>query len=106
MKKNKNSQGLQFIQDSVVARFKILIESTWKDIKLYLESEEFADLPSSPKGVINFAKEVDFLKYLSLRNMASHIYDQPEYLPAVDAAPHAVTLVKKIISRIEQPFHI
>jgi nucleotidyltransferase substrate binding protein (TIGR01987 family) len=112
--KPKDPEDIEFIQDSVIARFKILIESGWKDIKLHLENQEFADVPSSPKGVIHFAKETnfltqqehdEFLKYLSLRNMVSHIYDQPEYILAVHAAPSAVILVKKIINRIENPLN-
>ncbi|MBY0110126.1 MAG: nucleotidyltransferase substrate binding protein [Candidatus Babeliaceae bacterium] len=114
MLQKTNPEEVEFIQDSVIARFKILIESTWKDIKIFLEYQKFADVPSSPKGVIHFAKEVNFLtdqeysefsKYLVLRNLASYIYDAPQYLLAIQAAPHAVELVKKIINRIESPLH-
>jgi hypothetical protein len=34
----------EFIQDSVISRFKILIESSWKCLKLYLEQQELSDV--------------------------------------------------------------
>lgn len=111
LEKTTKEEDLEFIQDSVVSRFKIMIESAWKDIKLYLENQGFADVPASPKGIVHFAREVhflsqqehdDFIKYLSLRNLASHLYDQPQYLLAVNAAPGAVILVKHVITRMEE----
>jgi uncharacterized protein YutE (UPF0331/DUF86 family) len=104
-----DSEDIEYFQDSVAARFKILIESTWKNIKLHLENEKFADVPASPKGVITFAKEANlltqeehdqFIKYLTLRNLASHMYDQPQYLLVIQAAPGAVVLIQTIIDRI------
>lgn len=100
---------LPFIQDSVVSRFKILIESTWKDLGLFLAELGFSDIPGSPKAVIHLALEAkiisqqeyeEFLKYLSLRNMASHVYDKPQYLLAVAAATDAVILTKKLYDRM------
>lgn len=52
---------VEFIQDSVVARFKILVESTWKNISLVLVLQGFSDLPASPKSLINFACEAKFI---------------------------------------------
>ncbi len=100
----------EFIQDSVVARFKILIESVWKVIKEYLEQQGFTDIPNSPKGVIELAAESElitkleqdvFIKFWSLRNFATHLYGQPQYILVVEAAPDALELIKKIIARLE-----
>ena len=103
-------EELEFIQDSVVARFKILIECTWKVIKEYLEQQGFTDIPNSPKGVIELAAESElitkleqdvFIKFWSLRNFATHLYDQPQYILVVESAPNALELIKKIIARLE-----
>lgn len=100
----------EFIQDSVVARFKILIESVWKVIKEYLEQQGFTDIHNSPKGIIELAAESElitkleqdvFIKFWSLRNFATHLYDQPQYILVVEAAPDALELIKKIIARLE-----
>ncbi len=110
LNKTKDQDDVEFIQDSVAARFKILVESLWKTIKLHLENEKFADVPASPKGVIYFAREIHFLfpqeydqllKCLTLRNLASHLYDKPHYLLVIDAAPDALILIEKIVARIE-----
>lgn len=106
---NSTPDDIDFIQDSVVSRFKILIESAWKDLSLFLIEQGFADVPGSPKGVIHFAFEAkiisqqeydEFLKYLNLRNVASHLYDKPQYLLVVDAAPQACIFVKKLYDRM------
>lgn len=103
-------EDVEYFQDSVVARFKILIESTWKNISLVLQEQGFIDLPASPKGVVSFALESKFiskaerdalLKYLSLRNNASHIYDQPQYVLVATAAPGALALCKALFTRME-----
>lgn len=100
---------VEFVQDSVVARFKILVESTWKNISLALALQGFSDLPASPKGIVSFAADAKFitaqeaeafLKFLTLRNLAAHLYDQPQYLLIVHAAPEALALVKQIYQRI------
>jgi nucleotidyltransferase substrate binding protein (TIGR01987 family) len=110
LEKNTDPHYTEFFQDSVVARFKILLESTWKNIKLYLEDKGFADVPGSPKDIIHLARDAqllsthehdEFIKYLSLRNLASHLYDQPQYILVVNAAPQALGLFKNIIKRIE-----
>lgn len=100
---------LEFFQDSVVARFKILIESTWKNMAIILQAQGFADLPASPKGIIAFAVDAKmiapyeaeiFSKFLMLRNLAAHLYDQSQYLLVVSAAPEALILIKKIYQRM------
>lgn len=100
---------LEFFQDSVVARFKILIESTWKNMALILHLQGFADLPASPKGIIAFAVDAkmitpheadSFSKLLILRNLATHLYDQPQYILVVNAASGALSLVKKFYQRM------
>ncbi len=114
LKKETDSEDIEYFQDSVAARFKILVESTWKNIKIHLEKQELIELPTSPKAVINFAKEVSFLsqqehdqfvKYLLLRNLASHLYDQPQYILVIDVAPDALLLIQKIIARIESSYN-
>ena len=102
-------EDVEYVQDSVIARFKILIESTWKHIALFLQEQGFEELPASPKGIINFAYEKNFLsliehdnflKYLSLRNLASHLYDQPQYVLVVTAAPGALALIILLVARM------
>ena len=105
-----DSEELEFIQDSVVARFKILIESTWKLIKEHLEHQGLSEIPNSPKGIIELAAESGllskaeqdvFIKFWALRNLATHLYDQPQYVLVVEAAPDALELIKKILTRLE-----
>jgi hypothetical protein len=100
---------IEFIQDSVVARFKILVEFTWKNMALNLELQGFSDLPSSPKGLVNFALAAKFItsheaealiKFITLLNLAAHLYDQPQYILIVHAAPDALVLIKQIYQRI------
>jgi len=111
-KLNKTEQDdLEFIQDSVVARFKTLVESTWKNMSLILQQQGFSDLPASPKGIINFAVDAklitlqesdQLLKFLTLRNLAAHLYDQPQYLLIVHASSEALIVIKQIYQRILQ----
>ena len=107
--KNTENEDIEFLYDSIVARFKILIESVWKHIKLSLEQQGFLDVPSSPKGVLHFAREVNFLfqneydkliDYLALRNLASHLYDEPQYALVAQAVPEAYRVIKQIIGRL------
>lgn len=102
---------IEFIQDSVVARFKILIESTWKIIKIYLENKEITEVTGSPKeilksafefGLLNQQEYEALLSYVKLRNVASHIYDQPQYLLVVEAAKPALYVIQIIIDRLEK----
>lgn len=113
LEKHHDDAEAEFFRDSVIARFKILIESTWKNIKLILEERGFAEVPSSPKGVLHFALEAAFLtqeehdellKYLSLRNLASHLYDEPQYNLVVYAAKPAISIIQKIMLRMQKPF--
>ncbi len=110
LNKETDQEYIEFLQDSVAARFKILIESTWKILKLYLEQEKFSDIPASPKGIIQICKEAGlisseeaqkFVSFLDLRNLASHLYDQPQYLLVINAAPNALTLIEKIVEKIK-----
>ena len=108
---NSSSDDIEFFQDSVASRFKILIESTWKLLKSVLEEKGFTDVPGSPKDVIFKAKEaklIDEQEYnklincISLRNLASHLYDQPQYLLIVDIAPSAFRCIENIVNRMEK----
>lgn len=106
-----SSEDVEYIQDSVVSRFKILIESTCKNIALVLQKQDFENVPASPKGIIEFAYDAKFLsqaerdsfmKYISLRNLATHLYDQPQYVLVVSAAPDALALIKTLFARMEK----
>lgn len=111
LQNNSDSDDIEFVRDSVAARFKILIESTWKLIKLYLENKDIEIESSIPRAVIDQAFEINLLSrleteqlisFIKLRNLASHLYDEPQYLLVIDAAPGAVNLIKNIVKRIEQ----
>jgi hypothetical protein len=65
--------------------------------------------PASPKGVILYAQRygfltesesILFLKCLHLRNLASHLYDQPQYVLAIHVAPEAVAMIKVLLRRL------
>ena len=108
---HSDPDDIAFVRDSVAARFKILIESTWKVVKLHLEDKGISDISASPNDVIRRSEEAAFLNkeealqfksFIKLRNLASHIYDEPQYLLVINAAPDAFSLVTKIIKRIEQ----
>lgn len=105
-----DQEMFEYILDSVDLRFKALIDSVLKNIDLYLQEQGFIDLPAGPKEIVNFALESKFiskaehdalLKYLSLRNNASHIYDQPQYVLVATAAPGALALCKVLFARME-----
>src|SRR3989338_9788161 len=71
---DSNSDDVEFFQDSVASRFKILIESSWKLLKSVLEEKGFTDVPGSPKDVIFKAKEaklIDEQEYNKLINCIS-----------------------------------
>src|SRR3990167_2172574 len=78
---NSSSDDIEFFQDSVASRFKILIESTWKLLKSVLEEKGFTDVPGSPKDVIFKAKEAKLI---------------------VDIAPSAFRCIEDILDRIEK----
>ena len=110
LKRNSDKDDIEYLQDSIVARFNILVESSWKLLKLYMEEKGVSDLSGAPKDVINKALQINFLSpeehkkflnFISLRNMASHIYDEPGYLLVVDAAPIVVELTKTIVERVK-----
>ncbi|OGB84309.1 hypothetical protein A3F66_01940 [candidate division TM6 bacterium RIFCSPHIGHO2_12_FULL_32_22] len=78
---DSNSDDVEFFQDSVASRFKILIESSWKFLKTVLEEKGFTDVPGSPKDVIFKAKEAKLI---------------------VDIAPSAFRCIEDILDRIEK----
>lgn len=99
----------EFLRDSVASRFEILIESSWKVIKLHMENLGSFDLPGSPKEILALAYQENILSkfeyekclsLLKLRNMASHIYSEEQYLLVIGAAPEAVKVIKDIMDRI------
>lgn len=105
-----DQEMFEYVLDSVDLRFKALTDSIWKNIDLRLQEQGFTDIPASPKGVAAFALESKFiskaehealLKYLLLRNNASHIYDQPQYVLVATAAPGALALCKTLLARME-----
>lgn len=105
-----DSEMYEYVLDSVDLRFKFLIDSIWKNINLFLQEQGFIDLPIGPKEIVSFALEAKFiskaehealLKYLLLRNNASHIYDQPQYVLVATAAPGALALCKALLARME-----
>lgn len=108
---HSDPDDVEFVRDSVAARFKILIESSWKLIKLHLEFKGVDISTSTPKDVIIHSVEANFISedeaaklksFIKLRNLASHIYDEPQYLLVVGAAPEASKLVSELITRIKQ----
>ena len=58
---DSNSDDVEFFQDSVASRFKILIESSWKFLKTVLEEKGFTDVPGSPKDVIFKTKKTKII---------------------------------------------
>lgn len=106
----KKEDHIQFYQDSVVSRFKILADYTWKTVKLYLESQNIEIEFANPKEVYKVAQEANLInkkeyetleRSIYLRNMASHIYDQPKYLLAVEAAPETINVIKTLIQKFK-----
>ena len=105
---HSDPDDIEFVRDSVAARFKILVESTWKAIKIYLETKGLA-MPGSPRDVLQEAVTSGFLSqnefqemlnFINLRNLASHLYDEPQYLLVIKAAPDAFKLISIIMQRI------
>jgi len=104
-------QHVEYLQDSVVARFKILIESTWKAMAHLFEHQGLLEVPANPRGVMTLAHRIryisqderdEFIGYISLRNLASHLYDQPQYILVVTVAPGALKLVKQLVERMQR----
>jgi uncharacterized protein YutE (UPF0331/DUF86 family) len=99
-----------FIRDSVAARLKIMVESLWKQLKRHLEASGLADVPSSPRAVIQLGEAAGimttqeaqlFQRCIFLRNMASHLYDEPHYILVIETAPAALALAKELLPRIQ-----
>ncbi len=110
LKFHSDPDDIEYVQDSVVARFKILVDYSWKSLKAYLEYKGFSDISGAPRDVLKIAKEINFLdeqqynillQSLSLRNMASHVYDQKQYILAIDMAPKTLEVIKIVILKYQ-----
>ncbi len=109
--KTEDLQNREYFEDSVVARFRFLIEATWKDVAHVLKNRGFAEVPAAPKPLVSFAQEAGFLskpeadlfvECIKLCHAASPVYDQSQYLLAVTKAPTAISLAKELVVRMRQ----
>jgi nucleotidyltransferase substrate binding protein (TIGR01987 family) len=107
---HSDPDDIEYVQDSVVARFKILVDYSWKALKVYLEYQGLSDISGAPKDVLKTAKDINFLnqgqyevliKSLTLRNMAAHVYDQKQYVLAIEMAPITLDAVKSLIVKLQ-----
>ena len=107
---HSDPDDIEYVQDSVVARFKILVDYSWKSLKAYLEYQGFAEISGAPKDVLKTAKDINFLnqgqyevliKSLTLRNMAAHVYDQKQYVLAIEMAPITLDVIKSLIVKFK-----
>ena len=107
---HSDPDDIEYVQDSVVARFKILVDYSWKSLKAYLECQGFAEISGTPKDVLKTAKDINFLnqgqyevliKSLTLRNMAAHVYDQKQYVLAIEMAPITLDVIKSLIVKFK-----
>ena len=81
------------VAESVIQRFEICYDCLWKILKRYLaEVEGRVDVPSSPKGVIRVAAEVQILtssveqwqKYIKARIGTTHDYSGEKAQEAIE----------------------
>ena len=107
---HSDPDDIEYVQDSVVARFKILFDYSWKSLKAYLEYKGFVELSGAPRDVLKTAKDINFLnqdqydvliKSLTLRNMASHVYDQKQYVLAIEMAPITLEVIKSLLVKYQ-----
>ena len=107
---HSDPDDIEYVQDSVVARFKILVDYSWKSLKAYLEYKGFIELSGAPRDVLKTAKDINFLnqdqydvliKSLTLRNMASHVYDQKQYVLAIEMAPITLEVIKSLLVKYQ-----
>lgn len=107
----KNQVYNEYIRDSVISRYKILVDYTWKAIKVYLEKKGFVDMPANPRDILMLAFESKFLNKdehdlllnaIFMRNTASHIYDEYKYLLVLESATEILGLIKNINKRFSR----
>jgi hypothetical protein len=107
---HSDPDDIEYVQDSVVARFKILVDYSWKSLKAYLEYKVFVELSGAPRDVLITAKDINFLKQdqydvliksLTLRSMASHVYDQKQYVLAIEMAPITLEVIKSLLAKYQ-----
>ena len=78
----ENDPGNDFIQDSLIQRYKYTLELAWKTMKDYLENEGFMDVTSPKKAVRKAFQERiiqdgdGWIRALDDRNKTSHAYDE------------------------------
>ena len=101
---------IEYVQDSVVARFKILVDYSCKSILIYLDFKGLSDISGAPKDILKIAQEINFLnekeydiliKSICLRNMASHVYDQKQYILAIETAPKTLEVIKNLLLKFK-----
>ena len=97
------------LSESVIQRFEICYDSTWKLLKRYLvESLGVADVPNSPKPILRLAAEnyllassvEQWFKYATARTETSHHYSSEKASLCLDIVPEfiedAVQLYEKL----------
>ena len=107
---HSDPDDIEYVQDSVVARFKILVDYSCKSIKIYLDFKGLSDISGAPKDILKIAQEINFLnekeyeiliKSICLRNMASHVYDQKQYILAIEIAPKTLEVIKNLLLKFK-----
>lgn len=98
----------EFIADSVVERYKIVIELLWKSLGAYME-EQGMDIIGTPREILQAAHaanllsqhELDeFLHYVKLRTNTPEMYNKKSYQTVIEATPKALLFAEKLIARL------
>ena len=121
IKLNKAPQeDREFIEDSIVARYNILIELLWRLLATHLEKQGIKFIDST-RGTLKKALEINFLttkeyeafrKFLRKRHTGCPLYDEWEdfmweyekidYQPLIILAPTMLSFSKDILNKIKQ----
>ena len=91
---------IEAIQESVIKRFDLAIEMTWKLLMKYLAEEiGIADVPAGPKPVLRLADQNNLLnarieqwiEYVNARNASSHDYSGEKAEQTLKVIPDFIT---------------
>ncbi|MFI3300142.1 MAG: HI0074 family nucleotidyltransferase substrate-binding subunit [Candidatus Gastranaerophilales bacterium] len=96
---NEETLIVEAVQESVIQRFEICCDLTWKILKKYLSKTlGLPDVPNAPKPIFRLAYEnkmlssdMNFwLNYIDIRNSTSHDYNGEKAKAAIELMEHFI----------------
>lgn len=107
---NRGELPKEVVQDSLMMRFRFLIDSFWKFIKIYLEQVQKIELDiTSPRGILHAAAEAKIISHAELeqlliattdRNLSSHAYEEDIAEEVASRISSHYTVIEAIFKRL------